>query len=203
MTDSLDHEYIMENFPTLKDMVYLNNAATGITPMVAINAMKEYLDNRVNALGNFQDTKDALSKIRENLSKLLGGTPSEFGFVPNTSLGLNMIGHGIDYPEKANIVICDLEFPANYVPWQNIAKLYGIELRVVKSENGAAPFDKFREKIDENTKVVAVSLVQFASGFKSDVKTLADEVHKHGGYLVADIIQAAGWADIDLNKLGI
>jgi len=203
MTPSIDYEFISENFPTLKDMAYLNNAATGIPPMATINAIKQYLDNRVNAKGNFQETKKSLGKIRENLGILLGGKFSEFGLVPNTSLGLNMIGHGIEYSEDANIVVCDLEFPANYVPWQNIAKLKGIELRVVKSENGAASIDKFKEKIDENTRVVSVSLVQFASGYRSDTKALADEVHKHGGYLVADIIQAAGWADIDLNKMGI
>ena len=203
MPPSIDPEFISEMFPTLSEMTYLNTASTGIPPITVVDAIKEYLDKKLHAKGNFDETLKALSRIRKNLGKLLGGTSSEFGLVPNTSLGINMIANGINYPKGSNIVICDLEFPANYVPWQNLSRLNGIELRVVKSENGAAPLEKFKELIDERTKVVAVSLVQFASGFRSDVKSLADEVHANGGYLVADIIQAAGWLDIDLQKMGV
>ncbi|MHA1638535.1 MAG: aminotransferase class V-fold PLP-dependent enzyme [Candidatus Thorarchaeota archaeon] len=203
MPPSIDPEFISEMFPTLSEMTYLNNAATGIPPITVIDAIKEYLGNKIHAKGKFDETLDALGNIRENLGKLLGGTSSEFGLVPNTSLGINMIANGIDYPKGSNIVICDLEFPANYVPWQNISRLNGIDLRVVKSKNGAVPLEKFREQIDEYTRVVAVSLTQFASGYRSDVKALADDVHKSGGYLVADIIQAAGWLDIDLHNMGV
>ncbi len=203
MSPSIDPEFISEMFPTLNEMTYLNTASTGIPPITVVDAIKEYLEKKIHAKGNFDETLEALGNIRENLGKLLGGISSEFGLVPNTSLGINMIANGIDYPKGSNIVICDLEFPANYVPWQNISRLDGIELRVVKSENGAVPLEKFRELIDEHTKVVAVSLVQFASGYQSDLKSLADEVHNNGGYLVTDIIQAAGWIDIDLQQLGV
>ena len=78
MTRTINYEFISENFPTLREMVYLNNAATGIPPMATITAMKQYLDNRVNAKGDFKETKKALGEIRENLGILLGGKSSEF-----------------------------------------------------------------------------------------------------------------------------
>ncbi len=203
MPDAIDPDFVHEMFPTLSEMTYLNNAATGIPPMTCVNAMKEYLDNRITAKGDFEEAIENLKEIRELLANLLGGKRGNFGFMPNTTSGLNAFAHSIDYPDGSNVVLCDLEFPANYIPWQHLCRVHGVELRVVKSEGGAATTDAFKEQVDENTRVLAISQVQFSSGFRSDLGALAEIVHGVGGYLVADIIQAAGWADTDLVKEGI
>ncbi|MHA2423715.1 MAG: aminotransferase class V-fold PLP-dependent enzyme [Candidatus Thorarchaeota archaeon] len=181
-------------------MTYLNNAATGIPPLRTINAMQKYLEGRVGAKGNFEETLEAFKRIRTNLALLLGGSAESYAFAPSTSHGLNTFAHGIEYPTGSNIVICDLEFPANYIPWQNAARMYGAELRVVRSKDGGVNQEDLVDLIDENTRVVAVSLVQFSTGFRIDASRLAKIAHENGAYLVADIIQAAGWQDIDLEK---
>ena len=203
MPNHISQDKINELFPTLSEMTYLNNAATGIPPYRTIEAMKNYLDNKVRAIGDFEETIAMLTEIREKLAELLGGTRNNYGLVPNTSIGLNTFAQGISYPKGSNIIICDLEFPANYIPWQNVSKLYDVELRVIECNDGAAGAEKFREQIDENTRVVAVSQVQYASGFRIDMKALSDAVHEVRAFLVADIIQAAGCIDTDLEKLGI
>ena len=203
MTDFINPMLISEMWPSLKQMTYLNNASTGIQPATTINAMKEYLDNSLEAIGSFQDTLDLFKSIRMNLAKLLGGEYSQYAFVPSTSSGINSFGHSIEYPANSNIVLCDLEFPANYVPWQNISKLYGPELRVVKSTEGVVSLDDFAEAIDENTRVVAVSQIQFGSGFRIDLKALTKIAHDNGAFLSADIIQAAGCFDTNLLKLNV
>ncbi len=200
MPGGIDADFIREMFPTLSTMTYLNNAATGIPPMTCVNAMKDFLDNRITAKGDFEETLENLKEIRELLAKLLGGTRANYGFVPNTTSGLNAFAHSIEYPEGSNVVLCDLEFPSNYIPWQHLCKLHGIELRLVRSIEGAAPTDAFKEQVDENTRVLTISQVQFGSGFRSDLKALGRIIHEVGGYLVTDIIQAAGWADTDLVK---
>ena len=204
MTDFIDPGFISEMWPTLKDMTYLNNAATGIPPIATINAMKEYLDNRFKGTGGtFKDTLANIKEIRMNLAQLLGGDYSQYALVPSTSSGVNSFAHSIDYPEGSNIVLCDLEFPANYVPWQNVKKLYGPELRVVKSTDGAVSIDRFAEAIDENTRVVAISQIQFGSGFRVDLGALEKLAHENNAYLSVDIIQAAGCFETDLSKLNV
>jgi len=203
MTDLINPKFISDMWPSLKQMTYLNNASTGIQPVTTISAMKEYLDNSVEAIGNFQDTLSLFKLVRTNLAKLLGGEYRQYAFVPSTSSGINSFGHSIEYPPGSNIVLCDLEFPANYVPWQNISKLYGPELRVVKSTDGAVSLDDFAELIDENTRVVAVSQIQFGSGFRIDLEALTKIAHDNGAFLLADIIQAAGCFDTDLSKLKV
>jgi selenocysteine lyase/cysteine desulfurase len=203
MTELIDPDFISEQWPTLSEMTYLNNASTGIPPINTFNAMKQYLDNKAVAVGKFEDTLKSFKEIRQHLAMLLGGDYSQYAFVPSTSAGINSIAHSIDYPSGSNVVICDIEFPANYVPWQNASKLYDFELRVVKSKEGAVSLDAFKEQVDDDTKIVAVSQIQFGSGFKADLAQLSELTHDSSALLVVDIIQAAGCFDTDLAKLGV
>lgn len=203
MTNSIDHQFVSEMWPTLGNMTYLNNASTGIPPVTTINAMKEYLDSCIEAVGKFEDTLNLFKSIRLNLAKILGGDYSQYAFVPSTSSGVNSFGHSVEYPTGSNIVLCDLEFPSNYIPWQNISRLYGPELRVVKSNNGVASLDDFAGSIDKNTRIVAVSQIQFGSGYRIDLQALAKIAHENGAFLSVDIIQAAGCIDTNLPKLQI
>ncbi|MHA2210695.1 MAG: aminotransferase class V-fold PLP-dependent enzyme [Candidatus Thorarchaeota archaeon] len=203
MPDIIDPRLLSEMFPSLSDMAYFNNSARGMPPITAFDAMKSYLDDRLYNRGGFEESLRLYKSVRELLATLLGGEVRNYGYVSNTSAGINHIAHSIEYPKNSNIVICDLEFPSNYIPWQNISKLYDVELRVVKSQDGAAPLDAFKELIDDNTRVVAVSHVQFGTGYRHDVVELAKITHKAGGYLVGDPIQSAGYIETDLVKLGV
>ncbi|MHA1769006.1 MAG: aminotransferase class V-fold PLP-dependent enzyme [Candidatus Thorarchaeota archaeon] len=203
MPNLVDPDFVTEMWPTLAEMTYLNNASTGIPPISTINAMRKYLDDRTRAVGTFKETLENCKAIRQHLATLLGGDYHQYGFVPSTSSGVNSFAHAIDYPQGSNIVLCDLEFPANYVPWQNVSRLYDVDLRVVRSEEGAAPVDRFAEVIDENTRVVAVSQVQFASGYRIDLKRLAKVCHDQGALLSVDVIQAAGCIKTDLPEIGV
>ncbi|MFX1606643.1 MAG: aminotransferase class V-fold PLP-dependent enzyme [Promethearchaeota archaeon] len=203
MTNLIDPDFISQHWPTLSDMTYLNNASTGIPPINTFNAMKLYLDNRAAAIGKFEDTLEELKKVRQHLAQLLGGDYSQYAFVSSTSAGINSIAHSVEYPTESNVVVCDLEFPANYVPWQNASKMYGFELRVAKSKDGAISLDSFSDQVDENTKVLAVSQIQFGSGFRVDLTKLSKLAHDNSAILVVDIIQAAGCFNTDLKKLGV
>ncbi len=203
MTVLIDPEFISEKWPSLSKMTYLNNASTGIPPTDTINAMKQYLDNRSQAIGKFEEALSMFKEIRQNLAKLLGGDYSQYAFVSSTSAGINTIAHSVQYPEGSNVVVCDLEFPANYIPWQNASKLYDFELRVVKSKNGEVKLDGFSNMVDENTKVIAVSQIQFGSGYRLDLAELSKLAHENSGIISVDIIQAAGCIDTDLSKLGV
>ncbi|MFX1369604.1 MAG: aminotransferase class V-fold PLP-dependent enzyme [Promethearchaeota archaeon] len=198
MPEPISARFIEERFPTLSTMTYLNSAATGMPPITTVNAMKKYLDDRIDAKGSFEETLNKFKAIRELLANLLGGREDQYAFVASTSAGINSFAHSVQYPSGSNIVLCDLEFPSNYIPWQNVSRLYNTDLRVVESKNGAAPLEMYKELVDENTRVVAVSQVQFSSGFRSDLKALAKLVHDVDGFLVSDIIQGAGWARTDL-----
>ncbi|MEM4734180.1 MAG: aminotransferase class V-fold PLP-dependent enzyme [Candidatus Thorarchaeota archaeon] len=203
MDEKSVRDLVARSFPSLAEMTYLNNASTGIPPVEMINAVNAYLSERMMAKDLMEYTIEKMTSVRERLARLLGGRPENYALMTSTSDGLNAAAHSISYRPGSNIVISDLEFPSNYIPWQHACRLYGTELRVVRSKNGAAPEEDYIRLIDDKTTIVAVSHVQFASGYRSDLSLLSESVHQVGGYLVADIIQSAGCVCIDLERLGV
>lgn len=203
MTSNHDYEDIKKFWPTLDSMTFLNTASAGIPSQPVLDGMNHYLTQRTEANWGAKDTAELYYQVKTRLSQLLGGTPSQYAFVPSTSIGISSFGNSIEYPEGSNIVLCDMEFPSNYIPWQIISRLKGVELRVVKSKNGVASADDYAAHIDENTRVVAVSHVQFGTGYKVDLERLGKLVHATNGFLVVDIIQSAGWEEVNLLKLGV
>jgi len=203
MTPTHDFKDIRKLWPTLDSMTFLNTASSGIPSQPVLDGMNNYMIQRTNANWKATDTAELYKQVKTRLSQLLGGSPSQYAFVPSTSIGISSFGNSIDYPEGSNIVLCDMEFPSNYIPWQIISKLKGVELRVVKSKDGVASVEDYAAHIDENTRVVAVSHVQFGSGYKANLGGLGKLIHANNGFLVVDIIQSAGWEEINLPKIGV
>ncbi|MFX0098863.1 MAG: aminotransferase class V-fold PLP-dependent enzyme [Candidatus Hodarchaeota archaeon] len=199
----INQNLVDELFPSLKEVTHLNNAGVSIPPVTAKKAMMEYFENRMKGKFNVKDVMNKFKEFGKCITDLLGGGFQNYAYMPNTTAGINAIANSIDYPTGSNIVICDLEFPANYIPWLNLKNFFDVEVRVVKSKDGAAPVDEYIKLIDENTRMVAVSHVQFGTGYKIDIKKLADAVHSVGGYISLDIIQSAGCVDFKIPALDV
>ena len=199
----MDQKLRDEYFPSFKDISNLNNASEGTPPNSALEAMKEYFQGRINGSVTIKDIISMFTRFYDKIASFIGGLPEEYALMPNTTEGINAAAHSIDYPPGSNIVIADLEFPANYIPWHNLKQFYDVEIKTVKSKDGAVPIEAFLEKIDNNTRIVGVSHVQFATGYRTDLKELTGIAHDHGGLILADIIQSAGALDLNVKKLNL
>ena len=118
-------------------------------------------------------------------------------------MGLSIVANGIRWKKGENIVLNDMEFPANVYPWQVQARKYGLEIRVAKGKNGKVPFEEYEKLVDDNTKVITVSWVEFQNGFRHNLKELSKLAHNRGVYLVVDGIQGVGMLKMDVKKEGI
>ena len=135
-------------------------------------------------------------------AKLVGATPDEACSQPNTSAGLATVAEALRFKEGDNVVVNDLENPANLYPW--IAqKPRGVEIRVIRGRGGAVRLDDLEKAVDDKTKAVSVSHVEWLTGARHDIKAFAELAHEHGAYLVVDGIQAAGALKVDVKKAGI
>ncbi len=123
---------------------------------------------------------------------MINAHPKEIAITRGAGYGLNIISNGIKWGRGDNIVINDLEFPANVFTWQLQARKYGLELRIARNINGEIPLEVYDDLIDERTKIIAVSWVEFSNDFRHDLKALSEISHKKGVYLVVDGIQGVG-----------
>lgn len=187
-------------FPITQRAVYLNHAAVSPPPTTTIQAVEAQLrDVHENGSLNFLSWLEVKERARELLAGLLGARPEQVAFVRNTSDGLSTVANGLTWKTGDNIVTFRREFPSNIYPWLRIRDVFGVEVRLCEERGGGIDLKEFESLIDQNTRVVAISHVQFASGFRSDLERLGRIARKHDALLVVDAIQSLGVVPIDVS----
>ena len=180
-------------FPITERYNYLNHAAVSPLPTTTLRAVEEQLrDVHENGSANFRNWLATKEQARELLANLLGARPEQVAFVRNTSDGLSTVANGLTWRPGDNIVTFGREFPSNIYPWLRIRDVFGVEVRMCEERAGRIDLDELESMIDGNTRIVSVSHVQFASGFRIDLERLGRIVRQHDALFVVDVIQALG-----------
>jgi selenocysteine lyase/cysteine desulfurase len=188
-------------FPVTERCAYLDHAAVSTLSQPVREAMAEYLDER-SLWGENAPYEDVSDSLREELGKLINAEAEEIAFVQNTSEGLNVIANALPLKSGDNVLFCDMEFPSNVYPWMNLQRR-GIEARCVSHHGGGLTVDLVAANADDLTRVVAVSSVQFLTGFRSDLGALGAWCRAHDAYLVVDGIQSVGVLPLDVRACQI
>lgn len=198
------NDNIRAHFPITKETVYLNSAAVAPLPTIAIKAVNWQMnDVAMNGTRNYSDWVATKSRCRTLLAAMLGVRDEQIAFVRNTSDGFSTIANGLKWNAGDNVVSFAGEFPANFYPWRRVRDEFGVELRLVEEVNGRVDIDGLIAAIDDNTRVVTISAVQFASGFRADLERIAAAAHAVDALFCVDIIQGVGACGFDLHALGV
>jgi len=180
-------------FPITERWIYFNHAAISPLPVPTIRAIDAQLrDVHENGSANYRSWLAVKEKARGLLAKLLGARPEQVAFMRNTSDALSTVANGLNWRAGDNIVTFSREFPSNIYPWLRIRDAYGVEVRMCKERDGRIDRAELESLIDHNTRVVAISHVQYASGFRIDLERLGRTVRQHDALFVVDAIQALG-----------
>jgi cysteine desulfurase / selenocysteine lyase len=180
-------------FPITERYTYLNHAAVSPLPTTTVRAVESQLrDVNENGSANFRDWLATKEQARELLANLLGARPEQVAFMRNTSDALSSVANGLTWRAGDNIVTFAREFPSNIYPWLRLRDAFGIEVRMCEERAGRIDLNELENLIDSNTRVVSVSHVQFASGFRIDLQRLGRVVRQHDALFVVDAIQALG-----------
>jgi len=196
-----DISKIREDFPITKEYTYLDNAGLSPLPVQVIKAITNFIEERslVGALNYFTSWQELIKDVSILFGKLINADIDEIALTRNTTEGINIVANMLNLKKGDNVIINDLEFPANIFPWTRFKK-YGVEVRVIKNKNGMIDLLDIEKEIDENTRVVSVSHVQSTNGFKIDLEALGKITNEHGIYLCVDAIQSVGVLPVDVRK---
>ena len=193
-----------EFFPHLKtDQIYFNHAAIGPWTTLAINRLNEFAVQRSGQkIENYQHFLRWNVGAKEKLGKLLNANPDRIAWVDNVSNGMNILAQGLSWKQGDRIIINDQEFPSNIYPFLNLKK-EGVEIDIVKSENGRLDVEHIEKAITPKTKLVSISAVQFLTGYRADITAIGELCKKRKIVFCVDAIQAAGVVQIDVEKSNI
>jgi selenocysteine lyase/cysteine desulfurase len=180
-------------FPITERYNYLNHAAVSPLPTTTLRAVESQLrDVHENGSAGFRNWLATKEQARDLLANLLGARPEQVAFLRNTSDALSSVANGLTWRRGDNIVTFSREFPSNIYPWLRVRDVYGVEVRMAEERDGRIDLDELESLIDSNTRVVAVSHIQYASGFRIDLQRLGRIVRQHDALFVVDVIQALG-----------
>lgn len=191
-------------FPVLGEVNYLNHA--GVAPLSGRAARVMAACAEQAGQGHLADNDWYMQvlAVKSQCAKLINARGKhEIAFIPNTTTGLGMLAGGLDWRPGDRVVITDVEYPANRYPWTDL-KRKGVEIvEARQSPDLRIDVDDVISLINDRTRVVSLSHVQFGSGYKIDLKPIADEVHAAGGVLCVDAIQSVGVMPVDVRAMGI
>ena len=180
-------------FPITNRAIYLNHAAVSPLPTPTVEAIESQLkDVRDNGSINFRSWIAVKERARSLLAKLLGARPEQVAFMRNTSDSLSTVANGLDWRMGQNVVTFRREFPANIYPWLRLRDSFGVEVRMCEERDGRVDMEELENLVDENTRVIAISHVQYASGFRANLERLGRIARKRDALLVVDVIQSLG-----------
>ncbi len=190
---------IRQQFAALDHFTYLNSAAVSPIPRAAFDAVVSQLaDVAIFGSAHYTDWIATKKRSRELLAGMLGVKAEQIAFMRNTSDGFASVANGLTWKSGDNIVSFAEEFPANFYAWRMIRDRYGVELRLCPERDGRIDLDEFISLIDPNTRLVAISSVQYASGFTADLERIGRAARKVDALFAVDIIQGLGARAYDL-----
>ena len=193
------NDQVRSLFPAASKYTYLNSAAVSPIPTTAVDAVLSQLrDVSENGSEHFNEWVATKDRCRGLLAEMLNVRPENIAFMRNTSDGFASVANGIDWKNTDNIVSFENEFPSNFYPWRRVRDEFGVELRLCPERDGRIDLHEFISLINSDTRLVAISAVQYASGFKADLERIGRAARKVGALFAVDIIQGLGAMGFDL-----
>ncbi|MGO9469195.1 MAG: aminotransferase class V-fold PLP-dependent enzyme [Isosphaeraceae bacterium] len=200
----IDWESLREaEFPVTRSWAYLDHAAVSPLPRRSGDALRAWTEaqERDGVVG-WPQWEERVEKIRGDVARLINADRDEIALIANTTHGIGLIAEGFPWREGENVVTAADEFASNIYPWMNLASR-GVALRQVESRDGRIWLEDLAAAIDHATRLLAISHVEFATGFRNDLDALCEMCRRRGVALFVDAIQGLGPLVIDVKRTPI
>jgi len=197
---------LRRDFPIFRHRSYIDTACYAPGYKKCVDAMSDFNSSLLlMPCASFDQTLAWLKPVgylREEVCKLINADQEEIAFITSTGMGNNKIASSLGLKRGDNIIINDLEFPSAVLAF-NAFQRQGVEIRIVKHRNGTLLMKDFEALIDKNTRVIAISSVQWASGYRINLRELVKLAESYGAYVAVDTCQSLGAMKLDVKETGI
>jgi selenocysteine lyase/cysteine desulfurase len=199
----MDWTALREEFPVTRRWAFFDHAAVAPLTGRAQRALGEWAAD-LTENGDVHESRwnHRVEEVRGLFGQLLNADPLDIAFVKNTSEGIGIVAEGFPWRPGDNVVTAAEEYPANLYPWMNLAGR-GVELRRVPSRDGLLWIDDLRAAMDGRTRLVSLSYVEFASGFRNNLDAIGSLCRERGVYFFVDAIQGLGVLPLDVRRMPV
>lgn len=189
--------------PITERWAYFDHAAVAPLPQPAVTAISNWAEQAAREGDTiWLQWRARLEEIRSHAARLLGASSQEIAFIPNTTAGVDLVAQSIPWSSGDNLVTLANEFPSNRYPWLNLQSL-GVSVREVEAPQGRVDLQRIADACDEGTRLIAVSWIGYASGWRLELDELACLARERRVMIFLDAIQGLGVFPLDLRKTSI
>ena len=193
-----------DEFPVTETYIYMNHAGVAPLSRRVQNAMAGFMeDATLHGAVHADDWAETAEVCRTSAAQLINANATEIAFMKNTTQGILIAANGIDWQAGDNVVTTAVEFPANVYPWWSLKERYGVSTRMVPERDGRIHIENIASEIDERTRVLTISHVEFASGFRNNIEALGELCRERDIWFVVDAIQGLGVVEVDVKSCNI
>jgi len=190
-------------FPHAAHVAYLEHAALAPLALPVTAAVQRFLAERSGPVPNdIPSHFAAYERVRAGAAALIGAPVEHVELAPSTSWGLNLLALGYPWQPGDRVAVPACEFPANAFPWLQLSR-FGVEVDLVPHTRGVVTVEDIEAALTSRTRLVAVSWVQYLSGYRLDLERLAEVVHAAGALLSVDATQGLGALQLDVAVAGV
>jgi selenocysteine lyase/cysteine desulfurase len=192
-----------ENFPVLRERVYLDNAGAGIPPLSVTESMHSFLKEWSREGEKWENWLRDVVELRRKFASEIGASEKEIAVVPSVSFGLASLASSLNLRRK-KVIVSELNFPTNILLWQRM-KERGLlkEVQILQAQEGKVHEKVWKEAIDDSTLLVAVDYVSWFNGYRENVAEIAELAHRKGALVVVDCFHAMGVFPFDVKSLSV
>ena len=198
----LDWYGLRQLFPITNHSVYLDHGSLCPLPTPVLEAVTAFHNERARKGRDYMRWWDTADRVRESLGQLIGACSEEIAFTDSTTQAANIIAQGLRFVPGDNVVVSEMEFPSNLYPWLHL-RAKGVEVRILKRGDGSLTTEKLDAFIDENTRLVAVSHVQAANGFRCNLNAISELCRSSGALLFVDATQSLGAFQLNVKEITV
>jgi cysteine desulfurase/selenocysteine lyase len=222
---AFDPRLVRQDFPIFertiregKRLVYLDSGATSQKPSSVIEAESNFYRRHNAAVHRgahqlAEEATDAYEGARESVAKFLGGSVDEIIFTKSATESLNLLAYAFSNSDSDNrfnltstdrIVVTEMEHHANLIPWQQLAKRSGAELKWFEvTPDGRLDLSNLVEIITPNTKVVALTHQSNVLGTVNPMAAIVARAHEVGAVVILDACQSVPHMPVNVKELDI
>jgi cysteine desulfurase/selenocysteine lyase len=201
---------IRQDFPILDSgIIYLDNAASSLTPEPVIQKMLEFYHNyRANVdrgIHRFsQKASEEYEKTHAKVADFINAeSETEIILTRNATEAINLVASGLNWNKGDKIVTSLIEHHSNFIVWLRLKKRYGIDIEIVRpNREGLFDIADFEKAIDDKARLVALTHVSNVLGVKTPVEEVAKIAHDHDAHLLVDGAQSVPHLKVDVQRIG-
>jgi cysteine desulfurase / selenocysteine lyase len=195
-------------FPRLEARVYTNFAGIS-APSIAVSeaARAVFEDYERRGVTAYVTWLAQRNRLKEKLARLIGASAGDIALSSNTTRGVSDIAMCFPWKKGDRVIVFSGEFPSNVTPWQQAAAIFETQTVFLSATDylrgAASALERLSRELERGARLVAVSAVQFQTGFRMPLAAMSALCRGAGAELFVDAVQACGIVPLDVAREGI